>query len=135
MGQIKSEPFAVATLVPKTVRFQSSIIHMCRTAAKDAILAGQQIRKGDKVIIWHVSGNRDDAVIDNPDSFIIDRLKPHQHLSYGAGIHRCAGDRLANLQLETLWVEVLKRGWETEVRGEPVRVTSNFIRCIKSPPV
>ena len=135
MGQIKSEPFAVATLVPKTVRFQSSIIHMCRTAAKDAILAGQQIRKGDKVIIWHISGNRDDAVIDNPDSFIIDWLKPHQNLSYGAGIHRCAGDRLANLQLEILWVEVSKRGWETEVQGEPVRVTSNFIRCIKSPPV
>ena len=134
MGQIKSEPFAVATLVPETVSFQSSIIPKCRTAAKDAILAGQQIRKGDKVIIWHISGNRDDAVIDNPDSFIIDRLKPHQHLSYGAGIHRCAGDRLANLQLEILWVEVLKRGWETEVRGEPVRVTSNFIRCIKSPP-
>jgi cytochrome P450 len=74
-------------------------------------------------------------VIDNPDSFIIDRLKPHQHLSYGAGIHRCAGGRLANLQLEILWVEVLKRGWETEVRGESVRVTSNVIRCIKSPPV
>ncbi|MDE0814646.1 MAG: cytochrome P450 [Alphaproteobacteria bacterium] len=135
MGQIKSEPFAVATLVPETVRFQSSIIHMCRTATKDAILAGQQIRKGDKVIMWHVSGNRDDAVIDNPDSFIIDRLKPHQNLSHGAGIHRCAGDRLANLKLETLWVEVLKRGWETGVQGEPVRVTSNFIRCIKSPPV
>jgi cytochrome P450 len=74
-------------------------------------------------------------VIDSPDSFIVDRLKPRQILSYGAGIYRCAGDRLANLQLETLWVEVLKRGWETEVQGEPVRVTSNFIRCIKSPPV
>ena len=85
--------------------------------------------------MWHVSGNRDDAVIDNPDSFIIDRLKPHQNLSHGAGIHRCAGDRLANLKLETLWVEVLKRGWETGVQGEPVRVSSNFIRCIKSPPV
>ena len=135
MGQIKSKPLAVATLVPETFRFQSSIIHTCRTVTKDAILAGQQIRKGDKVIMWHVSGNRDDAVIDNPDSFIIDRLKPHQNLSYGAGIHRCAGDRLANLKLETLWVEVLKRGWETGVQGEPVRVTSNFIRCIKSPPV
>lgn len=133
--KLKANPSLVTTLVPETIRFQSSIIHMRRTATKDTLLAGQQIRKGDKVIMWYISGNRDDAMIEDADSFIIDRAKPRQHLSYGAGIHRCVGDRLANLQLEILWEEVLKRDWDIEVLGEPVRVTSNFIRGVKSLPV
>jgi cytochrome P450 len=85
--------------------------------------------------MWYVSGNRDESVIDNPDAFIIDRAKPRQHLSCGAGIHRCVGDRLADLQLRILWEELLARDFNIEVMGPPRRLYSNFIRGIRELPV
>ena len=90
---------------------------------------------GDKVVMWYVSGNRDESVIENPDAFIVDRAKPRQHLSYGAGIHRCVGDRLADLQLRILWEEILARDLDIEVMGPPRRLYSNFIRGIRALPV
>ena len=91
------------------IRWQTPVIHMRRTATRDTELAGKTIRKGDKVVMWYVSGNRDESVIDEPERFGIDRPKVRQHLSFGAGIHRCVGDRLAELQLQVLWREMLKR--------------------------
>ena len=85
--------------------------------------------------MWYVSGNRDESVIDQADHFIIDRTKPRQHLSYGAGIHRCVGDRLADLQLRILWEEILARDIDIEVVGPPRRQYSNFIRGIRELPV
>lgn len=119
----------------ETIRYQTPVIHMRRTALKDTELGGKQIRKGDKVVMWYVSGNRDDEVIDRPDDFIVDRRKARQHLSYGAGIHRCVGDRLADLQLQILWEEILNRDLKIEVLGEPTRMASNFIRGIRKLPV
>jgi len=133
--KLRADPGLVAKLVPETIRMQSPIIHMRRTATRDAELRGKRIRKGDKVIMWYISGNRDDMVIDRPDEFLVDRAKPRQHLSYGAGIHRCVGDRLADLQLTILWEELLKRDLRVEVLEPPTRVTSNFIRGIKKMPV
>jgi cytochrome P450 len=112
------------------IRYQTPVIHIRRTAARDAELAGQWIRRGDKVVMWYVSGNRDESVIDRPDAFIVDREKPRQHLSHGAGIHRCVGDRLADLQLRILWEEIIARDLEIEVMGPPKRLYSNFIRGI-----
>jgi cytochrome P450 len=86
-------------------------------------------------VLWYVSGNRDESVIDTPDAFIIGRAKPRQHLSYGAGIHRCVGERLADLQLRVLWEEILRRHLEIEVVGPAVRVYSNFLRGFRSMPV
>ena len=123
------------SLVAETIRYQTPVIHMRRTATRDTELAGQRIQQGDKVVMWYVSGNRDESVIDNPDAFIIDRARPRQHLSYGAGIHRCVGDRLADLQLKILWDEVLARNLEIEVVGPPKRLYSNFIRGIREMPV
>lgn len=134
-AKLKADPGLVPKLVPETIRFQSPIIHMRRTATQDAELGGKQIRAGDKVIMWYLSGNRDGEVIDRPDDFLVDRAKPRQHLSYGAGIHRCVGDRLADLQLAILWEEILKRDFDIEVLAPPTRIRNNFIRGISKLPV
>ena len=91
------------------IRWQTAVIHMRRTALADYELGGQRIRKGDKVVMWYMSGNSDDRAIDNPDQFIIDRENPRHHISFGFGVHRCMGNRLAEMQLRVLWEEILKR--------------------------
>ena len=108
---------------------------MRRTALADSELGGKQIKKGDKVVMWYLSGNRDEEAIDNPNQFIIDRARPRQHLSFGFGIHRCVGNRLAEMQLKILWEEILKRFPVIEVVGEPQRVLSNFVRGYTHLPV
>ncbi|MBL8674214.1 MAG: cytochrome P450 [Rhodospirillales bacterium] len=133
-AKLRANPALVPSLVAETIRYQTPVIHMRRTAKEDAILGGKRIRKGDKVVMWYVSGNRDDSAIERPDDFVVDRAKPRQHLSYGAGIHRCVGDRLADLQLRILWEEILKRDLRVEVAGPPVRVYSNFLRGYRSLP-
>ena len=133
--KLRADPELVPKLVAETIRLQCPIIHMRRTAAKDAELGGKTIRKGDKVIMWYISGNRDEEVIDRPNDFLVDRRKARQHLSYGAGIHRCVGDRLADLQLGILWEEILNRDLKIEVLGEPIRMKNNFIRGITELPV
>jgi cytochrome P450 len=134
-ARLRENPALLPGLVQETIRWQTPVIHMRRTAREDAELGGQRIRAGDKVVMWYVSGNRDEEVIDDPDGFVIDRPRPRHHLSFGSGIHRCVGDRLAELQLHVLWEEILKRDLAIEVVGEPVRAYSNFLRGIKSLPV
>ncbi len=133
--KLKADPALVPSLVAEAIRYQTPVIHMRRTATRDVELAGQRIRQGDKVVMWYVSGNRDESVIESPDAFVVDRAKPRQHLSYGAGIHRCVGDRLADLQLRILWDEILARDLEMEVMAPPRRLYSNFIRGIRELPV
>jgi len=134
-AKLRANAGLVPSLVAETIRYQTPVIHMRRTATRDTELAGQRIREGDKVVMWYVSGNRDESAIEQPDAFIVDRARPRQHLSYGAGIHRCVGDRLADLQLRILWEEILKRELDIEVMGEPRRLYSNFIRGIRELPV
>jgi cytochrome P450 len=134
-AKLRRNPGLVPSLVAEIIRYQTPVIHMRRTATRDVDFAGQAIKKGDKVVMWYISGNRDESVIDRPDAFIIDRAKPRQHLSYGAGIHRCVGDRLADLQLRILWEEILNRNLDIEVVGPPQRLYSNFIRGIRALPV
>jgi cytochrome P450 len=121
--------------VSEMIRYQTPVIHMRRTATRDTELGGKTIRQGDKVVMWYVSGNRDETAIDEPEVFRIDRPKVRQHLAFGAGIHRCVGDRLAELQIQILWREMQKRRMRPEIAGEPVRLYSNFIRGIRSLPV
>ena len=99
------------------IRWQTPVIHMRRTATRDCELAGRTIRQGDKVVMWYVSGNRDETAIEEPERFIVGRPRPRHHLSFGAGIHRCVGDRLAELQLKILWQEMLKRDLDVEIVG------------------
>jgi cytochrome P450 len=106
-------------MVSETIRWQTPLAHMRRTVLEDTELAGQQLRQGDKVVMWYVSGNRDERVFERPDEFDIHRENLRKHLSFGFGIHRCMGNRLAELQLHTLWEEILKRFERVEVVGEP----------------
>jgi len=108
---------------------------MRRTALADFELGGKTIKAGDKVVMWYVSGNRDEDAIDNPEAFIIDRPRPRQHLSFGFGIHRCVGNRLAEMQLRIVWEEILKRWAFIEVVGEPKRVLSSFVKGYERLPV
>jgi cytochrome P450 len=132
---LRDNPALIHSMVPEIIRYQTPIIHMRRTALADSEIGGQSIRKGDKVIVWYISGNRDESVIDEPDRFIIDRTRPREHLSFGFGIHRCVGNRLAELQLRILWEELLPRYPQVEVLGPPRWVYSNFIHGIKALPV
>jgi len=125
----------IPNLVSEIIRYHTPVLHMRRTARNDVELAGCSIAKGDKVVMWYISGNRDESKIDRADEFIIDRAKPRQHLAFGAGIHRCVGDRLAEQQIRILWEEVLARDLRFEIMGPPQRLYSNFIRGIRSLPV
>jgi cytochrome P450 len=134
--KLRQNPALVTSMVPEIIRWQTPVIHMRRTAMQDTTLAGKTIRQGDKVAMWYLSGNRDEDAIDDADDFIIDRTRPRQHLSFGFGIHRCVGNRLAEMQLTILWEEILKRNWPPiQVVGEPTRGYSNVLRSIGSLPV
>jgi cytochrome P450 len=115
-------------MVPEIIRWQTPLAHMRRTALADFDLAGKTIRAGDKVVMWYVSGNRDADAIEDPDAFIIDRPRPRQHLSFGFGVHRCVGNRLAEMQLRIVWEEVMQRWQRIEVVEEPRRVRSSFVK-------
>ena len=125
----------IYSMVPEIIRWQTPLAYMRRTALEDVEIRGKKIKKGDKVVMWYVSGNRDEEVIDNPNSFIIDRERPRNHLSFGFGIHRCVGNRLADMQLEILWEEIMKRFKNIKVLGEPERVNSSFVKGYLSLPV
>jgi cytochrome P450 len=133
--KLRNRPELVAGMVSETIRWQTPLAHMRRTAVQDVEFGGKLIRKGDKVVMWYLSGNRDERVIERPDEYIIDRPRPRQHMSFGYGIHRCVGNRLAELQLQIIWEEILKRFPMVEVVGKPERVYSTFIRGYRSLPV
>jgi cytochrome P450 len=132
---LRADPGLIPNMVSETLRWQTPLAHMRRRARHDVELAGKTIRAGDKVVMWYVSGNRDETVIERPDDFWIGRPRVRQHLSFGFGIHRCVGNRLGELQLKIIWEEILKRFSRIEVVGEPTRVFSTFVRGYKTLPV
>jgi len=132
---LRARPDLIASMVSETIRWQTPLAHMRRTATRDVEFGGKTIREGDKVVMWYVSGNRDASVIEHPDDYVIDRPRPRQHLSFGFGIHRCVGNRLAELQLTIIWEEILKRFPSIELAGEPERTFSVFIKGYETLPV
>jgi cytochrome P450 len=133
--KLRKNPALISSMVPEIIRWQTPLAHMRRRALVDTELGGQKIKAGDKVVMWYVSGNRDEEVIDRADEFIIDRAKPRQHLAFGFGIHRCMGNRLAEMQLRIVWEEIMKRFEFIEVVGEPVRIRSSFVKGYSELPV
>ena len=131
-AKVRANPALIESMVPEIIRWQTPVAHMRRTAKSDFELGGKTIRQGDKVVMWYVSGNRDETVIHNPQAFIVDRERPRQHLSFGFGIHRCVGMRLAEMQLRIVWEEVLKRFPVIEIVEEPVRAKNCFLRAYRS---
>jgi cytochrome P450 len=122
-------------MVSEIIRWQTPLAHMRRTCVADTEVGGKLIKKGDKVVMWYVSGNRDEEVIERPNDYIIDRDRPRQHISFGFGIHRCVGNRLAELQLTIIWEEILKRFPEIRVVAPPKRVYSTFVKGYETLPV
>jgi cytochrome P450 len=126
--KLKADHSLINSMVPEIIRWQTPLAHMRRRALVDTELNGKKIKAGDKVVMWYVSGNRDEEVIERPNDFIVDRARPRQHLSFGFGIHRCMGNRLGEMQLRIAWEEILKRFSHIEVVGEPERTLHAFVK-------
>ena len=133
--KLRENPDLIPSMVSETIRWQTPLAYMRRTATCDVEIRGKTIKKGDKVAMWYVSGNRDEEVIDRPNDYIIDRERPRHHMSFGFGIHRCVGNRLAELQLKIIWEEILKRFPKIEVVGAPTYVNSPFVKGYEKLPV
>lgn len=127
-AKLKADPSLIGNMVSEIIRWQTPLAYMRRVAKQDVHFGGQFIRKGDQVVMWYASGNRDEAQFENADAFIIDRPNARNHISFGFGVHRCMGNRLAEMQLRILWEELLARFDNIEVVGEPEYVQSNFVR-------
>ena len=126
--KLKADPSLIPNMVSEIIRWQTPLAYMRRVAKKDVHFGGQFIRKGDQVVMWYASGNRDERKFENPDAFIIDRPNARNHMSFGFGVHRCMGNRLAEMQLRILWEELLLRFDRIDVVGEPEYVQSNFVK-------
>ena len=133
--KLRNNPELIPNMVAEIIRWQTPLPYMRRTANQDVELRGKKIRKGEQLLMWYISGNRDEEVIDNPNAFLIDRPNARHHLSFGFGIHRCMGNRLAEMQLRIVWEEILKRFHKVEVVGEAERLRSSFVRGITNLPV
>lgn len=134
-AKLRDNAGLIPNMVAEIIRWQTPLAHMRRTAITDTELAGKTIRSGDRVVMWYISGNRDETVIRDADTLIIDRENARQHLSFGFGIHRCLGNRLAELQLRILWEEITRRDITVTVTGEPKRTHSNFVHGYETLPV
>jgi cytochrome P450 len=133
--KLRNDPSLIPNMVNEIIRWQTPLAHMRRTATRDATLGGKQIKKGDKVVMWYVSANRDETAIPRANEFLIDRKNSKQHLSFGWGVHFCMGSRLAEMQLRVLWEEILRRFRFVEVVGPAVRVKSPFVKGYHHLPV
>ena len=133
--KLRANPALIPNMVSEIIRWQTPLAYLRRTAHQDVEIGGKQIKAGEQLLMWYVSGNRDETAIPNADQFIIDRPNARRHLSFGFGIHRCMGNRLAEMQLRIIWEEILKRFHTVEVVGEPKLVPSSFVRGFTDLPV
>lgn len=133
--KLRANPSLIPNMVSEMIRWQTPLAHMRRTATRDAVLGGKQIKAGDKVVMWYVSGNRDETAIDRANEFLIDRDEVRKHLSFGWGRHFCVGSRIAELQVRVLWEELMQRYHQIEVVAEPTRVRSSFVNGYLKMPV
>ncbi len=133
--KLRADPSVIPNMVAEIIRWQTPLAYMRRTANNDCEIGGKQIRAGDQILMWYLSGNRDEQVFDRADELIIDRENARNHMSFGFGIHRCMGNRVAEMQLRVLWEEILKRFDHVEVVGDPERTFSSFVRGYTKLPV
>jgi cytochrome P450 len=133
--KLKADRSKIPNAVAEIIRWQTPLAFMRRTTTEDVEIGGTVIPEGERVLMWYASGNRDEAVFENPERLDIDRTNARQHLSFGYGVHRCMGNRVAELQLNILWEEMLERYSHIEVVGPPIRAISNFVRGYTHLPV
>ncbi len=132
--KLRANPALIPNMVSEIIRWQTPVLHMRRTLKRDFKYEGRRMKAGDKVVLWYISGNRDETEFEDADRLLIDRSAARHHVAFGFGIHRCMGNRLAEMQLRVLWEEILKRFERVEVTGPASRLKSNFIRGIRSLP-
>jgi cytochrome P450 len=133
--KLRANSELILPMISETLRWQTPISFMSRVAKRDVELAGKTIPKGARVVMWYISGNRDEEIIENANDFIIDRERPRQHMSFGSGVHHCVGNRVAEMQLTIIWEEILKRFPEIRLVGEPERNYSAFVHGFETMPV
>jgi cytochrome P450 len=131
-AKLRANPELITPMVSETIRWQTPLAHMARVANRDVEVGGKTIKAGDRVAMWYISGNRDEAVIADGDAYDIARERPRHHMSFGFGVHRCVGNRVAEMQLTIIWEEILKRFPVIEVVGTPVRSFSSFVHGFES---
>ena len=129
--KLLEDPSLIDKAVDEIIRWVHPVIYMGRSALEDIKLGDKNIKKGDRLVLWYMSGNRDEDKWDDPFLFNVSRNGP-RHLSFGYGQHLCIGWRLAEIQLTVCIEELLKRFPDFEVRGEIKRMRSNFLNSIKS---
>lgn len=135
LDKLRADPKLLSNAISEVVRWQTPLAHMRRTASTDTKIGDQAIAKGDKVVMWYYSGNRDESVFENANNFDITRKNARHTVSFGFGLHRCMGLRLAEVQMRVLWEEILKRWQRIEITGEVERVESNFVNGYSKMPV
>jgi len=133
--KLRNDVSVIPNMVAEIIRWQTPLTYMRRTANEDCEIGGKQIKANDQLLMWYMSGNRDEDKFENPNKLIVDRPNARQHLSFGFGLHRCMGNRLAEMQLRVLWEEIMKRFHKVEVVGEPERSYSSFVKGYTSLPV
>ena len=133
--KLVANPGLMKNMVCEVIRWQTPLPYMRRTATRDCELRGREIRKHDQLLMWYLSGNRDEDVFENGDILDIERPNASRHLSFGYGIHFCMGSRLAEMQLRVLWEEILARFERIEVQEEPTRTFSSFVKGYTRLPV
>ncbi|WP_430426722.1 cytochrome P450 [Parasphingorhabdus sp.] len=126
-AKLQQNPDLIPNAVQEIIRWQTPLAHMRRTALEDHDLFGHQIKKGDKVVMWYISANRDEEVFPEADKIIVDRENARRHLAFGYGIHRCVGARLAELQIRILLEEMHKRRMQVNPTGKQRRVHACFV--------
>lgn len=134
-AKLRADLSLIPNMVSEIIRWQTPLAYMRRTAKVDTVLHGKEIKKGDKVVMWYASGNQDEDIIEHPERLIIDRPNARKHLSFGFGLHRCMGNRLAEMQLRIVWEEIMQRFEKVEVVGEPERIYSSFVKGYSKLPV
>jgi cytochrome P450 len=135
LDKLRADPSLIPNAAQEIIRWQSPVTHMRRTATQDAVLGGQQIREGEKLVLWYISANRDESVFPDAERFDVSRDNARRHLAFGHGIHRCVGARLAEVQVATLIEEIVNRGWQIEPQGKPTRLASPFLHGFTAMPV
>ncbi|GGE22297.1 cytochrome P450 [Polymorphobacter glacialis] len=133
--KLLADPSLIPAAVPEAIRWQTPLSHMRRTANQDTEIAGTPIAKGEKVVLWYIAANREESVFPGAERLDISRANARRHLSFGFGIHRCVGARLAELQLQILFEEMVARKWRVRVTGEPAYVPQSFVHGYTRLPV